>query len=259
MSTYKGIDVSYAQQFIDWNKAKDEIDFVIIRASWGTNIDARFEYNQHKCEELNIPYGVFCFSYATSIADAAAEAEKTYKLIKDHKLSYPVYYDFEYDSIKHFAKVNGKEPDPTTFCNYTRIFCDYMKSHGYYPGIYTNLDMIQRYYGEEIFKYYDLWYAYWAKTHSRPVKMWQYGTTKISGIHGPVDADISYFDYPSYFKTAGINGFRKDNRKTNIEIAKEVIQGLWGAGPVRRAKLTAAGYDYKEIQGIVNQMLSAGR
>ena len=44
-------------------------------------------------------------------------------------------------------------------------------------------------------------------------------------------------------------------KKTNKEIAKEVIQGKWGSGDERKKKLTKAGYDYKAIQKLVNQMI----
>lgn len=44
-------------------------------------------------------------------------------------------------------------------------------------------------------------------------------------------------------------------RKTNLEIAKEVIQGKWGNGIARRKKLETAGYNYKEVQDIVNRLL----
>ena len=39
------------------------------------------------------------------------------------------------------------------------------------------------------------------------------------------------------------------------EIAKEVIQGKWGNGQERKDRLTAAGYDYSEVQGLVNDIL----
>ena len=39
------------------------------------------------------------------------------------------------------------------------------------------------------------------------------------------------------------------------QIAREVIQGLWGNGLIRRARLTAAGYDYKTVQARVNALL----
>lgn len=44
-------------------------------------------------------------------------------------------------------------------------------------------------------------------------------------------------------------------KKTNEEIAKEVIKGLWGNGAERKKKLTAAGYDYPTIQKLVNKMI----
>ena len=46
------------------------------------------------------------------------------------------------------------------------------------------------------------------------------------------------------------------NRKAKIEeLAKEVIQGKWGNGQERYDKLTAAGYNYDEVQGMVNDIL----
>ena len=44
-------------------------------------------------------------------------------------------------------------------------------------------------------------------------------------------------------------------KKSNTEIAKEVIQGKWGNGATRKAKLKAAGYDYNAVQAIVNKLL----
>lgn len=41
-------------------------------------------------------------------------------------------------------------------------------------------------------------------------------------------------------------------RKTNDQIATEVMRGAWGNGDDRRARLAAAGYDYDAIQAIVN-------
>lgn len=45
------------------------------------------------------------------------------------------------------------------------------------------------------------------------------------------------------------------SHKTNEELAKEVIRGNWGNGSDRRKRLTVAGYNYTEIQKIVNEML----
>lgn len=44
--------------------------------------------------------------------------------------------------------------------------------------------------------------------------------------------------------------------KSNNTIAKEVIKGKWGNGTERKNKLEAAGYNYKEVQAIVNKLLT---
>lgn len=45
------------------------------------------------------------------------------------------------------------------------------------------------------------------------------------------------------------------NKKSNEQIANEIIQGKWGNGDARKQKLAAAGYNYSEIQKIVNRKL----
>lgn len=44
--------------------------------------------------------------------------------------------------------------------------------------------------------------------------------------------------------------------KSNLEIAKEVLEGKWGNGAERNRRLTESGYNYADIQGIVNALLS---
>lgn len=45
-------------------------------------------------------------------------------------------------------------------------------------------------------------------------------------------------------------------KKSNEEIAREVIRGDWGNGDERKRRLTEAGYDYGAVQSIVNQLVS---
>ena len=44
-------------------------------------------------------------------------------------------------------------------------------------------------------------------------------------------------------------------KKSNLEIAKEVIAGKWGNGQERKNKLAAAGYDYNAVQAEVKKLL----
>ena len=42
------------------------------------------------------------------------------------------------------------------------------------------------------------------------------------------------------------------------EIAHEVIDGKWGNGRIRKDRLTQAGYNYNEVQAIVNRIITGG-
>lgn len=51
---------------------------------------------------------------------------------------------------------------------------------------------------------------------------------------------------------------RETSKTENVPhetIAKEVIDGKWGNGDERKERLSAAGYDYKDIQRLVNEYL----
>ena len=50
-------------------------------------------------------------------------------------------------------------------------------------------------------------------------------------------------------------GGNQNNNKDLITIANEVIQGKWGNGIERKTRLENAGYNYKEVQNIVNNLL----
>lgn len=59
---------------------------------------------------------------------------------------------------------------------------------------------------------------------------------------------------------AGFDGFITtkpvvEEKKSVEEVAREVINGKWGNGAQRKERLTAAGYDYNEVQKMVNRLL----
>lgn len=61
-------------------------------------------------------------------------------------------------------------------------------------------------------------------------------------------------------KSKGYDGFivtvNKTTEKKSVEdVAREVIKGLWGNGQDRVNRLTEAGYDYSEVQKMVNKLL----
>lgn len=55
---------------------------------------------------------------------------------------------------------------------------------------------------------------------------------------------------------AKLSGKSTTSNKKSVEtVAKEVIRGDWGNGDTRKKKLEAAGYNYSEVQAMVNKLL----
>lgn len=65
-----------------------------------------------------------------------------------------------------------------------------------------------------------------------------------------------YLENPKYCTVHGqVVSAAKPAKKSDDEIAKEVMEGKWGNGTDRKAALTKAGYDYTIIQKKVNELL----
>lgn len=61
-----------------------------------------------------------------------------------------------------------------------------------------------------------------------------------------------------YIRGYGIPKYDVEVAKKSVEeIAKEVLDGKWGNGASRKEKLTAAGYNYNEVQAKVNELVKA--
>lgn len=52
---------------------------------------------------------------------------------------------------------------------------------------------------------------------------------------------------------------KEQPKKTVEELAKEVIQGKWGAGTARKKALTEAGYDYDTVQARVTELMTGAK
>lgn len=183
-----GIDISeHNSSDIDLSK----YDFVIVRASYGEHTDKKFEYFANKCEELKIPYGVYCYDYALDDSQARAEAEYVYNLIKDRNVQLGVWFDMEdADNYKKKAGVLTKER-----CSFScKVFCDYMSSKGYYTGVYTSTSWL----GTFVETTYPIWIANWG-TNDGNIQSDQSG---VGVIHqyasNPIDKDIIFHDIDFY-------------------------------------------------------------
>lgn len=231
----KGIDVSEWQKDIDWDKlaASGEVDFVMIRAGLGQGqADDYWLANVEACTRLGIPFGVYWFSYARSVERARKEAEYCIEAIKPYRLSYPVAFDFEYDSVNYLAK-----QDITVTKQFAsavaRAFLETIEAAGYYPMLYTNADYLSRYFDADLAAKYDIWLAQWPygtpDLNNPPAAVrggiWQYANDGVvTGItKNVVDLDASYTDYPSIISEMEVN---KVIYHTKDDIAEKAPWGL---------------------------------
>ena len=86
-------------------------------------------------------------------------------------------------------------------------------------------------------------------------KSWSDSKSQIGAYKILANAKKACKDGYSVFNSKGEVVYTNSTRKSNEEIAKEVISGKWGNGAERKNRITEAGYDYSTIQNIVNNML----
>lgn len=250
------IDVSEHKDKIDWEKVKPQIDGAILRCGYGGNNvkqdDVCFKYNADECTRLGIPFGVYIYSYATTINGAKSEANHVLRLIKDYKLSYPVYYDLEEPGTQKGAIERAI------------VFGDIIEKAGYWCGVYANLNWWENYLkGLDRFTKWVAQYYKECEYTGTNLHMWQYTSKgRVNGINGNVDMNECYYDFPA--KIVGGATMEEENeevkpevvvpaKKTVDELVDEVLAGKWGNGNERKQKLTEAGYDYDAVQNAVNK------
>lgn len=60
--------------------------------------------------------------------------------------------------------------------------------------------------------------------------------------------------FEAFITTKSGTAVENSSKKSVEEVAREVIQGLWGNGQTRKTRLKEAGYDYEEVQLKVNEL-----
>lgn len=189
-----------------------QYDFVILRSNWWTTEDKKFEYYANKCEELKIPYGVYCYDYCGDEATALEQAKYTHKLIKSRNIQLGVWMDMEDSSTKP-GEPGWKEQNgllTKEHCSMVcKVFCDYFKSQGYYTGVYTSRSWIGQYVDTD----YPLWIAAWNQDDGNVNS----DNSDIAVIHqytsNPFDKDVIYHDIDFYKSDPKSDEPKKDDPK----------------------------------------------
>ena len=202
VKTWNGIDVSFYQQEIDWRQVKASgIDFAMIRLGYrgyrvgNVLLDECFEANVEGALAAGLDVGVYFFSQATTVQEAAAEADFVLSYIQDYDIRYPVVFDWE---VIYGNNARSDIVSVQTLTNCAKTFCDKIAAEGYTPMIYANKRLALLKYDQRQLQAYDFWLAEFS---SRPsyyydYKIWQYTERgRIEGIEGNVDLNISFVNY----------------------------------------------------------------
>lgn len=232
----KGIDVSKWQGTVDWEKVKAAgIEFAMLRAGYGQgNIDPQFVRSADECTRLGIPFGVYWFSYAYTTEMATQEAKFCIDAVSKYRLSYPVAFDFEYDSVD-YASEQGVAVTKELASAMARAFCSTVEDNGYYPMIYANPNYLSAYFDRDLPMEYDIWLAQWprnpdpAQEPAQAGGMWQYTSSgTVAGISGRVDLDAAYKDYPALIGQSGNGNTGDDSYANEAARAREWVieQGI---------------------------------
>lgn len=190
----QGIDVSKWQGEIDWAKVKAAgIDFAIIRCGYGDDLknqdDPYWAANIRGCEENDIPYGVYLYSYATSEKAVTSEVQHTLRLLQEVGATptYPIYYDLEDKTVLACGR--------NAIIRMAKQYCSAIEAAGYEAGIYASLYWWNNYLNDPSLDQYEKWVAHWADAcgYEGYYRLWQYTDAGIvDGIAGLVDMNYAY-------------------------------------------------------------------
>lgn len=264
--TMNGIDISKWQNGIDLSAIK--ADFVIVKATEGIGyVDKTCDKFFQKALGLGKKLGFYHFARPTN--DPIREA------------------DFFYNNCRgYFGKgipILDWESGNTGDVAWAKRWLDRVyQLSGVKPVIYMSESVVNANNWSSVANAdYGLWVAKYRDNNpdynynmssagSKPkVKWWEFycmwqwtSSGRLAGYSGNLDCDVFYGDgstWDAYVgkSTSTVKPQPKPAAKTADQLAEEVIAGLWGNGPDRKKRLTAAGYDYDAVQKAVNQKMAA--
>lgn len=219
----RGCDISSHQVYTNWDEMDKNYDFVIIKATSGTEVDEKFNDNYNNAKKKNMDIGVYTYNAmstvnSNSLEDFIEGSNKRFDILinnlKDKKINYPVYLDIE------FSKTPIDQALPKEYANaLIDSFYKKMTDNGHKAGIYSNLNTY-KYLKENVdnLDKLEVWIAGGDtyddvttlektessnKNYSDKVKMVQSYQYVVNGgagdSRGHLDVDYSYIDY--YDKT----------------------------------------------------------
>ena len=252
----KGVDLSHWQT--DFN-AFGSVDFAIIKATEGVGyVDPACDTLYQRAKASGKLLGVYHFARPDLNNSAEAEADWFVDNIKGYLNEAILVLDWESGYLGNVA--------------WAKAFLDRVKERtGIKAILYASRSPINSYDWSSVANAdYGLWVAdYGANTGEAGNKpavkwwnfyiLWQYTSKgRVEGYGANVDLNYFYGDAEVWGKYANSSSTPTPApKKSNEEVAQEVLEGKWGNGEERKQRLTEAGYNYQAIQDIVNSIVYA--
>ncbi len=193
-----GIDVSYYQEKIDWQKvAADGVEFAMIRLGyrgWSDGalyMDERFTENIQGAQAAGIDVGVYFFTQAVNETEAKQEAEYVLSKLKDYELQMPIALDVEDTDSGGEGRMDRISVSQRS--RNAAVFCQTIKDAGYDSMIYCNMYYEAYKLDLQLLSGFPIWYADYSRYPQTPYhfRIWQYTSSgKVDGIKGRVDLNI---------------------------------------------------------------------
>ncbi len=195
-----GIDVSYYQKDIDWERVKAAgIDFAMIRLGYrGTHsgkltMDSYFKDNLREAKAAGVDVGVYFFSQAQTTKEAIREARFVLRHIRGKGVTYPVAFDME--PVEGGDRITGLTVSEKT--EIADAFCQVIRRNGYTPVIYGNPNWLLENLDLRYLTDYPVWLAHYTDSTDYPYSyvMWQYTQDgRVDGIRGDVDLNLYFVE-----------------------------------------------------------------
>ena len=200
-----GIDVSKYQGAINWGAvAQSGVGYTFIKAgSVNSGIDPYFAANVKGAQAAGVRTGVYIYSYATTVEQAAQEAQLLLQWIEPYNINFPVAIDIEDKTQKGL--------DANTCTAMANTFCAIIAQAGYTPILYTYTNFYKSHFTSAFA--YDKWIAQYADHNDiGGWSIWQYSSGgAVPGIAGRVDMNMASKDYTAFIPQVGLLDLGKGN------------------------------------------------
>jgi len=247
----KGIDVSYHNGIIDWQRVKaDGVKFAIIRLGYRKTLDTQAAYNIMGAKRAGLKVAVYWFLYWNNATiDDNAKACMSY--LGANGLSTAdtwIFTDLEYDSWTKAGETCTKSKCTSYLSKFIKSLKNYGAEH---IGIYCNNDYFVNYIDWNKFNGYPVWLADYNGGADYDCIIQQYTSKgRVDGIDG--DVDMNYLMQDDFFS---VSSDTKQEEITMGVTAKQILDTARGW----LGYSEASGKWWEIVDGVYNNYIRSHR